>query len=739
MLKNCEWSLDRDYKKGSENEPWQFYLDGLTNSNEFSLLLGYFSSSAINLLSVGFATFIGRGGKIKMVINHLLSPRDKEALINASSESSNTIFDLTDVASLRQVLNEYDKHFFECLAYLISEKRIEIKVIKPKNGEGIAHYKSGVFYDGQDAVGYTASCNFTLYGLSKNLETLEAFLSWENGRSNKLINKLTRLIDDYFSEADKDVDYINVNEIEVSLKDTFGGKDIDELLVQEELLLKEKLKLTSNPRLKKTLENLHIDLEIHQKIPRFPWSEGPRPYQKIAYDKWMLNNFKGMFAMATGTGKTITSLNCLFEIYKETGSYKTLILVPTMSLVEQWVKECIKFNFKDNIVKVYSLNNWQSELSRLETLKLLKKESSFVIIATYASFVTTRFQRCLAELPEETLLIADECHNMGSSSVMKTLQSINFNKRIGLSATPERQYQEDINSTLRNFFCESIENEYVFSYTMEEAIKNEPKALSPYRYYPVIVRLTDSEFRKYVDFTKRINTMRPKDDEEREIFNRLCIARQRVIHKAENKLDAFKSILKEEYGKRNNLKFTLVYVPEGLADEDVVFDPMKNDVNLETDSDRNLLNRYTMTIAQLFDNVTVKQFIGSTLSDDRKKIINDFADGTLQVITSMKCLDEGIDIPRAEMAIFCASTGNPRQFIQRRGRVLRLAKGKEEAVIYDLVVVPDPCGDESLFRIEQGEVAKELRRIRDFSEMSENKHFTRELLDPILNYYQLTL
>ena len=124
---------------------------------------------------------------------------------------------------------------------------------------------------------------------------------------------------------------------------------------------------------------------------------------------------------------------------------------------------------------------------------------------------------------------------------------------------------------------------------------------------------------------------------------------------------------------------------------------------------------------------------------DRKKILNDFAKGNLQVITSMKCLDEGIDVPRSELAIFCASTGNPRQFIQRRGRVLRLADGKDEAVIYDLVVVPDPSGDDSLFKTEQGEVAKELRRIRDFADMSENKHYTRQILDPILKYYQLTL
>jgi len=739
MLKDCEWSLDRDYKTGSDNEPLQFYLDGLANCNEFSLLLGYFSSSAINLLSVGFATFISKGGKMRMVINHLLSSKDKEAIVKASQESFNKVFDLTDVVSLGSVLDEYDTHFFECLAYLIAQKRIEIKVIKPKNGKGIAHYKSGVFSDGDGFVGYKASCNFTLYGLSENLEELEAFLSWENGRSNKLIKKQLKVIDDYFTEKDKDVEYVPVKDIEVVLKDRFGKKDINELLVQEEQLLKKKMSLISNPKIKKTINKLFNEMDVIRRTPRFPYPEGPREYQVKAYNNWVANNYKGMFAMATGTGKTITSLNCLFEIYKETSYYKALILVPTMSLVEQWEKECGKFNFIENIIKVYSLNNWQSELSRLETMKLLNKEFSFIIIATYSSFLTKKFQSQFKELPENTLFIADECHNMGSPSILKKLRSIHFQKKIGLSATPERQYQEEINNTIREFFGEKLENDYTFSYSMEDAIKKEPKALCPYRYYPQIVRLTDSEFLEYVDFTRRIVAMHPRNEEEKEIFNRLCIARQRIIHKAENKLDVFKSILQKEYAKRKNLKYTLVYVPEGLADEDVIFDATKTDILQETNSDRNLLNLYTRTIGELFENVTVKQFIGSTSSDDRKKILYDFAKGNLQIITSMKCLDEGIDVPRSELAIFCASTGNPRQFIQRRGRVLRLSEGKDEAVIYDLVVVPDPSGNDSLFKTEQGEVAKELRRIRDFAEMSENKHYTRLILDPILKYYQLTL
>lgn len=241
MLRNCSWSQDRSYKTGSENEPFQFYLDGLANSSSFNLLLGYFSSSAISLLSLGFATFISKGGIMKMVINHLLSDSDRETLCKVEDNSFDIpVFDLADIVSLRRTLDEYNKHFFECLAFLIAEKRIEIKVIKPKNGKGIAHYKSGVFSDGIDQVGYMASCNFTLYGLSENLERLEAFLSWEDKRSSNFIQQQLVTIDNYFNEVDIDVEYLSTNEIEFVIKEQFGNKDINELLVQEEVLLEKK-------------------------------------------------------------------------------------------------------------------------------------------------------------------------------------------------------------------------------------------------------------------------------------------------------------------------------------------------------------------------------------------------------------------------------------------------------------------------------------------------------------------
>lgn len=731
MLKDCDWSLDRDYKTGSENEPMQFYLDGLANSNEFSLLLGYFSSSAINLLSVGFATFISKGGKMKMVINHLLSAKDKEAVWRVEDNPHEIrVFDLTDVVSLGRVLDEYDTHFFECLAYLISEKRIEIKVIRPKNGKGIAHYKSGVFSDGQETVGYQASCNFTYYGLSENIEQLEAFLSWENGRSNKLIKKQIKLIDDYFNEKDDDVEYVSVSEIEVVLKDRFGKKDINELLVQEELLLKKKQSLISNPKIKKTIAKLYSDIEVIRRSPRFPYSEGPREYQINAYNKWVENDYKGMFAMATGTGKTITSLNCLLNEFKKTGIYRAIITVPTTALVEQWKKECSKFNFK-NIITVSSKENWDNNLAFFNTASKLI-DTSYIVIVTYASLPRPKFQSYFTQLPKDTILIADETHNLGSQGLLRLLPNIHLEKRIGLSATPNRKFDELGNQIIQEFFNDKPP--YIVSYSMEEALKI--GWLCNYTYYPHIVKLTDQEMEKYKELSLQLLRMGLFDKETGafrstpEIEKKL-LERKRIIHKAANKLEAFKAILRSEFDKRKNLKYTLIYVPEGI---ETSFD--ETDYSVETEDENKLINEYTKAVSQTDDSVMVKQFTAN--SSNREEILKNFEQSNIHVLTSMKCLDEGVDVPRSELAIFCASTGNPRQFIQRRGRVLRLHKDKIHATIHDLVVVPE-VADESSFEMEKGLVKKELERVVDFANLAMNKSDTYDILKSILDYYNLNL
>lgn len=727
MLKDCEWSVDRDYKTGSENEPLQFYLDGLANSNEFSLLLGYFSSSAINLLSVGFATFISKGGEMKMVINHLLSQKDKETIGRAEDNPNEIkVFDLTDVIELQRNLDEYSTHFFECLAYLIAKKRIQIKVIKPKVGKGIAHYKSGVFIDGQDFVGYQASCNFTYYGLSENIEQLEAFLSWENGRSNKLIKKQLKLIDDYFDEKDGDVEYISVSDIEVVLKDRFGKKDINELLVQEEQLLKKKQSLISNPKLKKTITKLFSEIEIIRKTPRFPFKEGPREYQIEAYNNWVSNNFQGVFAMATGTGKTITSLNCLLEEYKKTNSYYALILVPSKALLDQWIEEVSSFNFTNILVVGGGYSGLQTLPNFTSNFKAgLKK--NVIIISTYASFSSDRFQKYFTKIQDDFTLIADEAHNMGANQIKEVMSKMTIPKRIGLSATPKRKYDPEGTDAICEFFND--QPPFCYNFGMKLAMKE--GRLTDYYYYPRIIHLDEDEKEEYVEISNmllKFFDFKLGKFKDSPIVERLLLRRKTIIHQARRKIPAFKEILKE-LDKKNKLKYVFTYVPVGSSKE-------------EEDNSEDVANKFVYQYLKAAQEVKpdLKSSTYTSETEDRKSKIRGFSEGKIDMLLAMKMLDEGVDIPRAEVGIFASSTGNPREYIQRRGRLLRNHNDKKFAYVYDMIVAPIASHDsENLYRIERNMVRNELIRVAYFASLSMNFYDSKDILKDICDKYELDL
>lgn len=757
MLKNnVLWPASRRFKSRTEWEPVGFFSEALCNSTQFDIKLGFFSSSAINILSDGFATFLYNGGKMRMIINDVLSIEDRQAFIVGESSIMLPYFDLQNLAEVKRTLSERDRHFFECLSWLIKNERLEIKIVVPKDGEGIAHSKCGVFSDGLNQVAFDGSCNFSRTAMIKNLESITAFCDWDGAGD---VCKITDIAEDFertFSGNDDSVVYLKADEVKAGIYANFKHKDIGELIRDQQDLITKRLNdnLPVNVqailnKAKRKVEGIIEKMEEQNNTisnddePRFPYDE-PRAYQKQAYENWKIKQ-KGLFAMATGTGKTLTSLNCLLNIWKKYHFYKAVILVPTITLVDQWEEECKKFKFR-NITKVNSKNpKWKEELDTIKTkesLCLNDEEPSFIIIATYASFARENIFRELVSFSRKTtkqiLLIADEAHNMGAGRILDRLGGVKFARRIGLSATPERQYDESGNKAIMSFF--GCENGYTFEFGMQEAI--DKGYLCRYNYFPHIVHLNDAEMSEYMrislQLAKYYNQEKESFPRGDDILMRLLLKRKRIVHKAKEKEQIFQQIIQQRYEEKGNLKYTLVYVPEGARPDDETSDVFDSRETIKDDDfSDNLIDTYTKIVQKVSKTTTVKKFISGIT--ERKEILDKYASGEIEVLTSMKCLDEGVDVPRSEMAIFCASTGNPRQFIQRRGRILRKHPDKHMAIIHDLVVAPEINSTLENYNMERSLIKSELKRVRDFAVLSENADYAYNELNDILSYYNISL
>ena len=760
MLKtDVIWPKSRRFMSRTDWEPLGFFSEALCNATTFDIKLGFFSSSAINVLADGFAAFLYNGGRMRMIINDVLSEEDRTAIVVGESDINTPYFDLNAIGHISYTLSKHDEHFFECLSWLIRNERIEIKIITPKIGNGIAHSKCGVFSDGINKVAFDGSCNFSKMALIENIESINAFCDWDGERDKERINDIVRDFNRTFSGEDDTVKYLKADQIITYITKTYKYKDIQELLEDERRILHRRAENSTSDSIRRVLERAKAKVtaimdtinirkakvkneQLTTLTPKFPFTE-PRSYQKEAFNKWKVSQ-KGLFAMATGTGKTLTSLNCLLEIYNKFKYYQALILVPTITLVEQWEDECKRFNFS-HIIKVSSKNNgWRSEIDDIKLKESLAQSDdlppSFIIIATYASFSRESSFKQLMSLSKKTqrqmLLIADEAHNIGAPNVISKLDRMRILRRIGLSATPERQFDDKGNNAIMQFF--GCDGKYTFEYSMKDAIDN--GFLCRYKYFPHVVRLNEDEMAEYKKISLQLAKFYNVDEDTfsgaDDILMRLLLKRKRIIHKAQNKEEVFRQIIKQRFEECGNLKYTLVYVPEGVQlDSTVQYATTDNPID-DADVDK-LIDKYTQIIQEISPTTTVRKFVSGI--QDRDEVLRKFSTGKTEVLTSMKCLDEGVDVPRSELAIFCASTGNPRQFIQRRGRILRKHPDKHIAIIHDLVVAPEFDLAEENYNMERNLLKGELQRVKDFAGLSENPAFAYTELEEITNYYNLSI
>jgi len=453
-------------------------------------------------------------------------------------------------------------------------------------------------------------------------------------------------------------------------------------------------------------------------IPVAPAHLTLRRYQHQAVANWLENKGRGTLKMATGSGKTIIALAIAQELYQQIGLQVLLIVCPTQHLVSQWSRECQKFNLQP-IIAMMGGNNWQGELSnQLYALQSNSQSNSqnstssfLTIITTNATLIGDGFQSQLKYFPAKTLIVGDEAHNLGSTVIESCLPR-NIGLRLALSATPERQYDELGTEAILSYFGAILQPEF----TLADAIKQ--GALARYLYYPIFVELTTAEALAYAQLTKKIGWTLNKNPsfQGNSTLTALLNRRSRLIATAANKL----TCLKELMTSRLNTSHTIFYCGDGYLDDDT----------RQIDAVTHLLGKEL--------GYRVNTYTTDTSLEERERLRSQFESGELQGLIAIRCLDEGVDIPAIATAVILASSSNSRQFIQRRGRILRPHPSKQQATLFDTIVIP-PNLERETWEVEKNLLRKELRRFLTFAELAENAEEATTQLLRLQERYQLRL
>ena len=397
-------------------------------------------------------------------------------------------------------------------------------------------------------------------------------------------------------------------------------------------------------------------------------------YQKEAIQKWSENNHKGIFEMATGTGKTFTALGCLKNVLGKSEKLFVVITCPYQHLVQQWRKEVDIFGFDFDKAMIADSSNrfWKDELADSLIELSIGDKSTLFVLTTHRTFSSADFIKILKSYKHnfDSFLIADEVHGLGAEISLNGLLE-NYEKRLGLSATPQRWFDEFGTDELYDYF-----GGVVFEFSLEKAITTINPAtdetyLTPYEYSPKFISLDDEELDEYIDITRNIAfkfAASKKNSYEQKKLQSLLFKRANIIKNAYNKYEALEQIL-DDLGQ--NSRWIIVY----CSDKQI------NKVMEIINKRRIKAHRFTMSEG-------TKPELKYKGDSEREYLIKKFAKGDYECLVAMKCLDEGVDIPPARIAILMASSGNPREHIQRIGRVIRRYENKEKAIIYDIIVTP---------------------------------------------------
>lgn len=680
-----------------------FYVPCLKSCALYRRAAGYFTSSGLALAAQGVAALVENGGKMQLVASPALEAADIEALTEGTEKPADV---LQRVArrSTEDIERFISKETLSALAWLVANGSLEVRLAlrQSESGRpeiGIYHEKLGIFSDAEgNHVAFSGSANETSGGLVNNFENIDVFWSWDDPQERVAMK---------------------IADFEELWANTAPGVEVFEFTNFSRELL-QRYQLPSTPLAQSATD---IRYEIRQKNgEKLEIKKPPRDYQAEAIDRWFEAECHGILAMATGSGKTLTALHAVNRL-ADRGPLVAIIACPYINLAEQWVRELAEAGIS-NPVKAYgNKNKWHAQLQANLSAMQLGRLDFLPIVVVNRTFLSPDFQALLCPDKVPHLLVADEMHNLGAENLRSRLNP-EFRYRLGLSATPERHLDLEGTKALFDYF-----HRVVFTYNLQRAI--EEGNLCRYYYHPVLVQLTDAEQVQYEQISAEITRLMAGRDPEQPMpvgLQMKLLERARLLASAEGKIPALLATIQKLKAEKHAISSALVYCGDGRIDE--------------PDEDARLMRQIDAAVRELgFDaDLRVRRFTHKESTREREQLLTDLRNGRLDALVAIRCLDEGIDLPDIRMGFILASSTNPRQFIQRRGRLLRKAPGKEFAEIWDFIVSPPDLTDltdPETFNLERRLVARELARVLEFCRTAINADAAEAVLLDLKRRYNL--
>lgn len=674
--------LNRTYNSTNVNIIKNVINDILKDTVKYDREVGFFSSSWLKEVAHGLSHFIGlNNGKARIITSIKLSEQDREVFYNSANVDEDIENRINQVIqnSIEDLEKQLEYDTLNILGTLVKSNILEFKFAIPVGSlqGGMFHSKISIFYDNENNHIVISGSQNDSYQASINEETVTLFTNFGEGKLYAL-----DLIETFEKKWNNNIKNLKIYTLPETIK-----KNIIQLATDY-----------SNSSIN-TINNKN-----HMKQERIL-----RDYQSKAIDEWTRNHYIGFFEMATGAGKTFTAISATKLLYEKYSKIAMIVIVPYQHLAQQWIKELKDMDYKP-IACFGSINLWENNLHNKINMYINGFEKKLCIVTLYASASRDEFQDIINTRLKniDYLLIADEAHNTGSLMYRKTLfNSAKF--RIGLSATPIRWYDDIGTNIIKDYFKKTV-----IEYPIEKAIKE--NKLTPYYYEPILVDLTEDELEEFIELSdkiSRLTIMNDKTESDNELLKKLLIKRSMVIAKAENKKISLQKLVKEHKKKCHEnyeeYKYNIFYVA----------------------------NEQTKCVTKILSDIGLKvhEFVGTMNMQERANVIQSFSNGEIDGIVAIKCLDEGVDIPATKRAYILSSTTNPKEFIQRRGRILRIYSNKIRAYIYDFMVGPwkfiNNVEDKYLKKL----LMRELPRFAEFNSCAENKASNRQLLASYCEHY----